>query len=136
MYRESSSSRQKHRLGSIFWGVLALVVGWAPFLYWWRTVILREELRVFAGVVVWLVMAIFIVTVATSLWIAHNQRLARRGKRGLATRFCTLEPVSDRLGRSLEMPDRDMLRSSARIVILATDDQKVYSIPDCGVSVR
>lgn len=136
MYRESSSSRQKHRIGSIFWGLLALLFGWTPFVYWWREVILREEIRVFVGVVIWLATAIAIVTIATSLWIAHNQRIARRGNRGNATRFFTMDHVSDRLGRTLEMPGRAALRSSLRIVVRAQDDLKIYSIDEWEAAPR
>jgi hypothetical protein len=134
VYRESSSSRQKHRIGSIFWGFLALVIGWIPFVYWWREVILREEIRVFASLVIWLTAAVVILTIATSLWIVHNQRIARRGNRGLATRFFTLEHVSDRLGRSLVTPGREALRSSSRIIVRADGNFKIYAIAECEAS--
>lgn len=130
MYRESSSSRQKHRIGSLFWGVLALLIGWIPFIYWWREVILREDIRVFAGLAIWLTAGVVVLTIATSLWIAHNQRIARRGNRGLATRFFTLEHVSDRLGRSLVTPGREALRSASKIVVLAQGNFKTYAIAE------
>jgi hypothetical protein len=136
VYRESSSSRQRHRMGSLFWGLVALFLGWVPFVYWWREVLASEEKAVFMGLLLWLLAAIAILALATSLWIVHNKRLARRGRRGLATRFFTLEHVSDRLGRSLELPDHDELRSSPRVVIRAEEDLKTYSIAHWGAPPR
>lgn len=119
-------------MGSLFWGLVALFVGWIPFVIWWREVILSGETRVFIGLLIWLACAILILTIATALWIVHNQRIARRGKRGLATRFFTLEHVSDRLGRGLEMPGRDDLKAAPRIAIRTEDDLKTYSIDEWG----
>jgi hypothetical protein len=123
-------------MGSLFWGLVALFVGWVPFVFWWWEVLLNQETGVFIDLLVWLVVAIVILAIATALWIAHNQRIARRGNRGLATRFFTLEHVSDRLGRALEMPSRDDLRSAARIAIRTEDDLKTYSIDDWGAGPR
>ena len=125
-------------MGSLFWGLIALFVGWIPFVFWWWEVIRREEAGVFIGLLVWLAAAIVILGIATALWIAHNQRIARRGNRGLATRFFSLEPVADRLGRSLEMPDRVELRSAPRIEIFicTENDIKTYSIDEWGTAPR
>ena len=117
-------------MGSLFWGLVALFAGWVPFVYWWWEVLLSEETGVFIGLLIWLVAAIVILAIATALWIAHNQRIARRGNRGSATRFFTLEHVSDRLGRELQMPGRDALRSAAKIAIRTENDLKTYSIDD------
>lgn len=123
-------------MGSLFWGLIALFVGWIPFVVWWWEVIRREETGVFIGLLVWLATAIVILGIATAIWIAHNQRIARRGNRGLATRFFALEPVSDRLGRSLEMPGRAELRSAPRIAIRTEDDIKTYSIDEWWTAPR
>lgn len=128
MNRGSSSSRRKQRLGSLLWGFIALFLGWVPFVYWWRQVILSEESGIFIGLLIWLITALVIVGFGSASWIAHNQRIARRGNRGLATRFYAIEHGSDRLGRTLEIPCRAELRSAARIVVRAQADVKTYSV--------
>ncbi|MFN2441072.1 MAG: hypothetical protein ABR517_00125, partial [Thermoanaerobaculia bacterium] len=90
-------------MGSLFWSLVALFFGWTVYVYWWREVILSQEIEIFIGLLLALVIAVLTIGGATALWIAHNQRLARRGGRGLSTRLFTEEFERDGVGRTLEM---------------------------------
>ena len=77
-------------------------LGWALFFFWWKkaysgTVSQRAvtiSLLVIAGVVA-------VAALYSSVWIFHNKRIARRGKRGFVSFYKPPNFVSDALGRRL-----------------------------------
>jgi hypothetical protein len=104
------------------------VGGWILFVFWWFVVLQRETIASFwsstLAPVLWGVAAIAAVT---ALWILHNRRLARKGRRGTVTRYTVPVFTADLLGRPLRFTDPRTLRTSDQIILTATAEEKVYA---------
>jgi len=108
-------------------------LGWALFFFWWR--------KAYSGTVSpravtysLVVIAALVVGAATysALWIHHNKRIARRGRRGFVSFYKPPRFESDALGRrlsTLHHPD-DRL-----IAIRQAGNQKEYVTLGDGQSV-
>ena len=108
---------------------------WILFGYYWYVVVERqiskehlEPLGILVGITV-------LGLTITLWWIAHNKRIAAKGKRN------TLMPPPaepfefDNLNRPIVAPDIAVLQSAARVTISVDDqDNKVYSTDPGGDS--
>jgi hypothetical protein len=104
----------RHGLASRIFQVLVVAGAWVLFFWWWaivaagmpaRRVLIDAVLPVLGGIV--------LIVVATVLWTAHNQRIARKGKRGLVARWTPPDRTRDALDRHIHGPSEDGLESSS-----------------------
>jgi hypothetical protein len=119
-------STRRQQWGSFFWGFCALVFGWTLFIYWWRVVLTEDQpdalLRLLAAIGIFIVLLL----IGTAVWIWHNRRLARRGNRGLATRYRVRSYERDALGREVSLPLQDGVHQASVLTVNATDARKTY----------
>ena len=112
---------------------LISILMWILFGYYWYVVVERQidrdSLQPLA-----ILFAITAVGLGITLWwIAHNNRIAARGKRkNLMT--APKEPFEfDNQKRPIVAPDMDLLKAAGRVTITVDDQgQKVYTIGQEG----
>lgn len=108
----------------------ALAVGWAIFVAWWAIVLQRESARSL-GVALSLLAAVLVVSgVATGLWTWHNIRVARNGKRGMASLYIPMVWKRDTLGRPLHLPQADGARTASEVRVVMKGGTKAYVVVD------
>ncbi len=103
------------------------ILGWALFCYWWMRVAFESTASA-ATVAVALLTAIAVATFySTLLWIQHNIKLARRGKRGFSTRY--LRPAFERdwLDRTLVFREPALAREGTWFVVQVEQNEKRYA---------
>jgi len=112
-------------------GVWVLVaLGWAVFIAWWAVVLQRESARSF-GVALGLLAATLLASAtAMSLWTRHNIRVARRGKRGMSSLYIPMRWERDTLGRPLDLPAPEIVRTAAEVRVVLRGSTKAYLIAD------
>jgi len=107
--------------------LLPAALGWLFFFYWWKRVAIESTAS--AAVLAVMVLAIVAVSIfsSTLLWIRHNIKLAKRGKRGFSTRY--LRPLFERdwLDRPLIFHDGALAREGTWFVVDADEKEKRYS---------
>ena len=108
---------------------MSVVFGWTLFAYWWFEVFEKTDKVVFLRALAAVVIVIDIVLLATLIWIAHNRRLARRGKRGRSTPFRIPQYERDRVHRIIVLAGRDSLKKAPIFVITTTAKEKTYTTP-------
>jgi hypothetical protein len=115
------------KLASVVWSVLSIVFGWTLFAFWWIYVLEHSDAtNVLLAVGAVLVIALVFIACAWA-WISHNQRLARRGTRGLATPYRAARFERDGINRQLILPARETLMEAAVVLVTADADEKTYS---------
>ncbi len=102
-------------------------LGWVLFFYWWRKVALESTAA--AATVAVVVLLIIGVTVfySTVLWIRHNLKLAKRGKRGFSTRWVRPYFDRDHLDRPLVFTKAAARQEGTWFVVHSDVKQKRYS---------
>lgn len=118
--RQMSTSRSRKRdryLGSAFWGIVSLLFGWTLYVYWWWVVLHDDQPDPLARMLVAIAVLAAVVLVMTYGWIGHNQRLARRGGRGKASRLRTAVFDRDALGRPIVITDLGAIRAASVVVV-------------------
>lgn len=114
-------------MASVVWSVFSIIFGWTFFAFWWIYVLEHTaRATVFFAVTALLIIALLFNAGAWA-WIAHNQRLARRGTRGRATPYQAAQFHRDGIDRLLVLPARETLRDAAVILVTADADEKVYT---------
>lgn len=117
----TARSRKRDRyLGSAFWAIVSLLLGWTLYVYWWWVVLHDDQPDPLARMLVAIAVLAALLLLATMGWIGHNQRLARRGGRGKASRLRTAVFDRDALDRPIEFADLRRIRA-ASIVIVHSD---------------
>ena len=107
--------------------LLAAILGWILFFYWWRRVALQStETSATVAVVVLALIAVSILCF-TILWIQHNLRLAQRGKRGFSTRYLRPSFERDSLDRPLVFADPALARDGTWFVVHVDAKEKHYA---------
>ena len=108
--------------------VLASIAMWCLFGYYWYVVLEREVSAATVQAVVILAVVVLAGLTVTVIWIAHNQRLARRfaGRRRQRPDVPQTGLERDTLGRPIEAPDLADLRRAPVIEIAADAERKTY----------
>lgn len=118
---------RRQRAGSIFWSVVAVIVGWTLYVYWWAKVLAEEKPRELMVLLLLIVLSSMVLLALVLGWIWHNRRLARRGVRGAASRYEVPVFQQDALGREMSLPQPPLLRNAAIVTIEATRQTKTFS---------
>jgi hypothetical protein len=112
--------------GSLLWALLSLL-GWWLFVYWWRTVFDADHPRPFYRLLFFVMVFCAITFVVTIVWIWHNLRIARRGKRGMAARYRPPIYEQDALERRVIIDDAALVRTAAVITVTADETTKTFT---------
>lgn len=107
--------------------LFAAILGWVLFFYWWRKVALESTAAAASVAVVVLLIVGIAVFYSTVLWIRHNLKLAKRGKRGTSTRWVRPHFDRDHLNRPLVFSDRLPRHEATWFVVHSDVQQKRYS---------
>jgi len=115
----------RHRLH-----VLASIVLWLLFGYYWAIVLRREISESTVRAVGTLAGLVVVGLALTGLWIRHNLRLARKFADRRRTPAGTAHPAlrHDTLGRPITAPDLAVLRGARAVEITADADGKTYRV--------
>lgn len=105
---------------------LVLAGAWVLFAYWWSVVLRREGADSLVAVARTLASGVLVISLAAVIWVQHNLRIARAGKRGRASLYRPLHFSQDFLGRPLEMPPPAELDRSAHVIVDIVDGLKRY----------
>lgn len=86
----------------------------------------------FIDVVAGLMFVLAVLFIVSLFWIAHNLRLARRGRRSSSTPYFPGSRDRDKFDRSLVIEDLETLRTSPVVVVDADEEGKSYVRDDEG----
>ncbi len=110
--------------------IVMALLAWVLFIYWWRRVLdtaaLTQRIIFFSLLSVGI--AWFLVAVLSALWILHNKRLAKRGRRGLVSAYTPPRYEKDLLGRQLKLLPFD--HDHAVIVVRSDHEVKHFLSED------
>ena len=77
-------------------------LGWALFFFWWKKAYSGTASVRAVTISLLVIAAVIVAAVAyAAVWIFHNKRVARRGKRGFVSYYKSPRFEADALGRSL-----------------------------------
>jgi len=107
---------------------LALAFGWVLFALWWRVVLTVESTDFFLRALAILGVGMAVVFTTSRWWVAHNKRLARKGNRGLTSRYAVPSWAHDAIDRPVVMQSRSELAAAAVITISADGQTKRYDV--------
>ena len=105
---------------------LLLALGWLVFFSWWGIVLRRESLAALGNAFGLLAAILVTSAVAMMLWIGHNVRRARKGKRGQASLYIPMRWEHDPLGRPLDLPASATAHAAAEVRVEMRDGVKTY----------
>ena len=103
------------------------LLGWVLFFYWWHKVALESTATSASVAVIVLLVVGIVVFYSTVLWIRHNLKLAKHGKRGHSTRWVRPHFDRDHLQRRLVFTDAALRREGTWFVVHSDVEQKRYS---------
>lgn len=110
---------------------LCALLGWVLFLFWWMKA--ATPGWVSPSAVFYSLLTIIIVVsgavLYSAVWILHNKRLARKGKRGFVSFYKPPRFQADALGRQLKLPSMDPDKYAPIIVVRTINIHKEY-IPE------
>lgn len=101
------------------------VLGWILYCLGWIRIIHITPGREPVSFLVFLASAVLILYVISRSWIAHNRRLAARGKRGNITRYTPPSYSQDHLGRELIFGLQ--VTSAREVTVSIIDNSKIYA---------
>jgi len=97
------------------------------FFFWWTRV--ASESTPASAILAAVVLVAIAVSIfySTLIWIRHNLKLARNGKRGFSTRY--LRPLFERdwLGRAIVFRNATAAREATWLVVHIDEKEKRYS---------
>jgi len=77
-------------------------LGWALFFFWWKKAYSGTASERAMTISLLVIAAVVVAAVGyAAIWIFHNKRIARRGKRGFLSFYKSPRFESDALGRSI-----------------------------------
>jgi hypothetical protein len=126
--RNLTTDTPKATIKGIFHTFLA-VMTWLLFLYWWNQVIPKISVEDASVAFLVIFLTLLITSVLTLLWVRHNLGIFRRKgpRKGLPA--VSEEILSDSLGRTLDLPGYDSLKSAPVVFISREDDRKRFDLP-------
>jgi hypothetical protein len=106
---------------------LIALAGWALFAYWWTVVVRHVDASQVRFTVLFVLAALVVSVVITSLWILHNRAIFRRKGPRTQVRDAVLDYSRDPLGRTVtfETASED-LRSAPAVRVLIDGAAKSY----------
>jgi hypothetical protein len=113
---------------------ICALLGWCLFFFWWKKASTPGWVSPHA--VIYSLLSIAAVVVAaiaySTIWIFHNKRIARRGKRGFVSFYKSPKFESDALGRQLTLPPMSHDTYDSIIIVRQAGDHKEYIAQEKG----
>ncbi len=107
---------------------LCALLGWVLFFFWWKKA--ATPGWVSPSAVFYSLLSIIIVVsgavLYSAVWILHNKRLARKGKRGFVSFYKSPRFEADALGRQLKLPSMDPDKYDPIIIVRTINSHKEY----------
>ncbi|MBW3563654.1 MAG: hypothetical protein KY459_02910 [Acidobacteria bacterium] len=114
------------RLRSLIWSIVSLFFGWTIFFYWWSIVLKETTSGAFIDVIAGLMFVLAVLFIVSIFWIAHNLRLARRGRRSSSTPYFPGSRGRDKFDRSPVIENLETLRTWPVVVVDTDEEGKSY----------
>ena len=113
--------------------LLVAAAGWVLFSWWWILVLGRTSGAEVGFTLTFLALALTVIVLVTSVWVAHNVSLFRRKRPRRTVRERVIETERDTLGRGLSVVGhRGSLQESPIVRITVEGESKVYHPDDAG----
>jgi hypothetical protein len=129
-------TRTRNPIRRLYHAVL-VVLGWALFAFTWYHIFYRHTAR--DAILTFLLLAVVFagVMIVNLLWVALNVGIYRRRGSRTQVRVVPFTARSDALGRSLEHPDWEELKSAAVVTVRVEPARgvKVYEVAAPGPAV-
>jgi hypothetical protein len=100
------------------------------FAAWWAVVLHRESIQAIGFALGLLASTAAVSAIAMTLWTRHNIRLAAKGKRGKASLYIPMLWDRDTLGRPLDLPAPELVRTAPEVRVVLRGGVKAYVVTD------
>ncbi len=111
---------------------ICALLGWCLFFFWWKKAATPGWVSPTA--IKYSLLSIAVVVTAAILysiiWIFHNKRIARRGKRGFVSFYRAPHFETDALGRQLSFPAISADGSDSIFVVRQVGQHKTYVVEE------
>ena len=111
---------------------ICAILGWCLFFFWWKKA--STPGWVSPTAVMYSLLSIATVVTAavaySAIWIFHNKRLARRGKRGFVSFYKSPHFEADALGRKLTLPPMSHDNYDSILVVRQVGNHKSYVVEE------
>ena len=108
---------------------LLAVLTWILFVVWWKQVIPQVTVEDASMAFFVIFLTVFICSVLTLLWVRHNVGIFRRKGPRKNLPSVSEEREADYLGRRLDHPGFDCLKTSQLVVVSREEDRKRFNVP-------
>lgn len=105
-------------------------LGWCLFFFWWREASTPGWVSPRAVTLSLLSIAVVVsaAVLYSIVWIIHNKRIAKKGKRGFVSFYKPPKFEADALGRSLKLPPMQHDTYDPVVVIRQSGKEKEYVV--------
>ncbi len=109
---------------------ISAALGWSLFFFWWKVVLgSRSYSQRTATVSLLAIFALLLAAVIYCIvWIFHNKRIARRGKRGNVSFYKSPKFERDAIGRELKLLPIDYDHPAPVIIVRSTAETKEFLV--------
>ena len=108
---------------------LIAVLTWILFIAWWNQVIPQTSTGDASVAFFVIFLTILICSVLTLLWVRYNVGIFRRKGPRKTLPSVSEECEADHLGRRLDHPGYEYLKSSPLVVVSREEDRKNFKVP-------
>jgi hypothetical protein len=106
-----------------------VILTWILFVYWWNQVIPQITVEDASMAFLVIFLTFLICTILTLLWVRYNVGIFRRKGPRKNLPSVSEERDADYLGRRLDHPGYDCLKSARLVVVSREDDRKNFKVP-------
>lgn len=126
--RNPAPAAPRVTIKGIFQGLLTILT-WILFVVWWKQVIPQVTVEDASMAFLVIFLTLLICSVLTLLWVRYNVGIYfRKGPRKNLP-FVSEERETDFLGRRLDHPGFDCLKTSQLVVVSREEDRKNFNVP-------
>ena len=108
---------------------LIVVLTWILFITWWNQVIPQVTTEDASVAFFVIFLTILICSVLTLLWVRYNVGIFRRKGPRKTLPLVSEECEADHLGRRLDHPGYEFLKSAPLVVVSREEDRKNFKVP-------
>lgn len=123
----SSEERSGITASGVFHSLIALLA-WILFFVWWNQVIPQISVDDAAAAFLVIFLTVLLTSVLTLLWVRYNVGIFRRKGPRKQIPAVSEERDADYLGRSLDHPGYDLLKSGRIVLVSREGDKKKFEI--------
>lgn len=120
--------RARVSIQGIFHALIA-VLAWFLFFYWWNEVIPQTNVDDAAMAFLVIFLTVLLSSVLTLLWVRYNIGIFRRKGPRKILPAVSEERDADPLGRTLDHPGTETLKSAPVVVVSHEGERKKFALP-------